>query len=204
MSVDEPFRWVLIAGFAVVMPVGVYYRARSQRSREHLDRRKEGWFILATLRPIGIASVLGVICFMIDPALMAWSQVPLPTALRWCGVPLGIATAVLLISVFRSLGDNITDTVVTRKQHTLIVDGPYRYVRHPLYTATLLAALANGLVTANWFIAASGIASFVLLMIRSRMEERLLIERFGDDYRQYRNRTGAVFPKLSAAIEVGR
>ena len=53
MVVDEPFRWILVAGFAVVMPVGLYHRIRSQSSGEHLDRRQEGWFILATLRPIG-------------------------------------------------------------------------------------------------------------------------------------------------------
>jgi protein-S-isoprenylcysteine O-methyltransferase Ste14 len=179
------------------MPVGLYHRIRSQATREPLDRKQEGWFILTTLRPVALASLLGTFAFIIRPASMAWSQLPLPTEVRWCGVPLGVATAALLIGVFRSIGDNITDTVVTRKQHQLVMHGPYRYVRHPLYTATLLAALANGLVTANWFITATGLAAFVLLMIRSRTEERFLVQRFGDDYRQYRNRTGSVFPKLT-------
>jgi len=196
MSADEPFRWILVVGFAAVMPVGLYHRIRSQATGESLNRRHEGWFILVALRPVGIASMLGTLAFMIRPTWMAWSQLPLSVAVRWCGVPLGVATAALLISVFRSIGDNITDTVVTRKQHQLVTHGPYRYVRHPLYTATLLGALANGLVTANWFIAATGLTAFTLLMTRSRTEERFLIERFGDDYRQYRNRTGSVFPKL--------
>ena len=80
--------------------------------------------------------------------------------------------------------------------HRVVSSGPYRYVRHPLYTATLIAALATGLVTANWFISATGLTAFTLLMIRAKTEERFLVERFGDDYRQYRNRTGSVFPKL--------
>ena len=197
MSADEPFRWILVAGFALVMPVGLYHRIRSQATREPLDRRQEGWFILATLRPVAIAALLGTLAFIIRPASMVWSQLPLSTAVRWCGVPLGLVTAALLVGVFRCIGDNITDTVVTRKQHQLVMHGPYRYVRHPLYSATLLAALANGLVTANWFITGTGLTVFVLLMIRSKTEERFLVERFGDDYRQYRNRTGSVFPKLS-------
>jgi protein-S-isoprenylcysteine O-methyltransferase Ste14 len=196
MSVDEPFRWMLVVGFVLVMPVGLYHRIRSQASGERLDRRQEGWFVLATLRPIAIASLLGTLAFIIHPASMAWSQLRLPTVVRWCGVPLGITTAALLVCVFRSIGDNITDTVVTRKQHQLVTHGPYRYVRNPLYTATLLAAIANGLVTANWFITVTGLTVFVLLMVRSRTEERFLVERFGEDYREYRNRTGSVFPKL--------
>ncbi len=111
MSGDEPFRWILVAGFAAVIPVGLYHRIRSQASRERLDRRQEGWFILATLRPVAIASILGTLAFIIRPASMAWSQLPLPIAVRWCGVPLGIATAALLVGVFRSIGDNITGSV---------------------------------------------------------------------------------------------
>lgn len=83
-----------------------------------------------TLRPIGLASILGVICFAIAPSLMDWSQVPLPVAVRWCGVPLGVATALLVVSVFCTLGDNITDTVVTRKKHQLVTHGPYRWESH--------------------------------------------------------------------------
>ena len=196
MSGDHPFRWILVAGFAAVAPVGLYHRIRSQASGEPLDRRQEGWFILVTLRPVALVSLLGTLAFMIRPESMDWSQLTLPTAVRWCGVPLGIFTAALLVAVFRSIGDNITDTVVTRNTHQLVTHGPYRCVRHPLYTATLLAALANGLVTANWFIATTGLTAFALLMIRSKTEERFLVERFGDEYRQYRNRTGSIFPKL--------
>ena len=97
MSIDEPFRWILVAGFALVMPVGLYHRIHSQTSREPLDRTQDGWFILATLRPIGIASMLSILAYIIRPASMAWSQLPLPIAVRWCGVPIGIATAALLV-----------------------------------------------------------------------------------------------------------
>lgn len=196
MNEDELFRWIMVAGFVASVPFGLYHRIRSQASGERLDRRQEGWFILATLRPVGIASIVATLAFMIRPDSMAWSQLPLPTAIRWCGVSVGVATAALFIGVLRSIGDNITDTVVTRKQHQLICHGPYRYVRHPLYSATFLYSMACGLVTANWFITVTGLAAFTLLLIRSKTEERFLIERFGDDYRQYKERTGSVFPKL--------
>jgi protein-S-isoprenylcysteine O-methyltransferase Ste14 len=90
----------------------------------------------------------------------------------------------------------VTDTVVTRKEHTLVTTGPYRWVRHPFYVAFALAVLANSLVTANWFLFVTGGVVFVLLVVRTRKEEHRLIERFGDEYRAYMRRTGRFFPLL--------
>ena len=73
MNHDQTFRVVLIAAVLVILPIGIYYRLNSQSTREKLDRRQEGLFILATLRPIGVAFWLGLIAWMIDPRWMAWS-----------------------------------------------------------------------------------------------------------------------------------
>ncbi len=126
---------------------------------------------------------------------MAWSSLPLPLWLRWAGVGIGIPTGLLLIVTFRTLGRNLTDTVVTRSEHSLVTSGPYRWVRHPFYLATILAVTANSLVTANWFIALTGACAFGLLLLRTRIEEEKLIERFGQDYLNYMERTGRFFPR---------
>src|SRR5262245_21261087 len=120
----------------------------------------------------------------------------LPTWLRWIGVAIGTGAGALLIWTLKHLGLNLTDTVVTRRQHTLVTSGPYRFVRHPFYTATALAIVANALVTANWFIFAAGVAVFALLVIRCRKEEENLVARFGDAYRDYAQRTGRFLPRL--------
>jgi protein-S-isoprenylcysteine O-methyltransferase Ste14 len=101
----------------------------------------------------------------------------------------------LLFWVFHSLGRNLTDTVVTRREHTLVTHGPYRWVRHPFYGVGFLGLLAASLITANWFIALTGAVVIALLVYRTRTEEAKLIERFGDEYRAYRDRTGAFFPR---------
>ena len=83
MDHEQTFRLILIIGFAVVLPVGLYHRLKSQASGEKLDRRQEGIFILVTLRPIGLLSMAGLVAYVIRPGWMAWSSVDLPVWLRW-------------------------------------------------------------------------------------------------------------------------
>lgn len=195
MNDDQTFRAVLIGVFLVVLPIGLYHRLTSQATREKLDRRQEGLFILATLRPVGMAFWLGVIAWMIDPARMAWSSVSLPTWLRWTGVGVIAIAAALLVWTFHCLGKNLTDTVVTRQQHTLVVHGPYRWVRHPFYDSAALLMLAGSLIAANWFLFVTGVVALVLVIIRTRTEEQHMVARFGDGYRAYMKRTGRFWPR---------
>ncbi len=197
MENDNIFRFILILGFAVVFPIGLYHRLKAHLvSREKLNRRAEGLFILMTLRPIALVGMVGLLAYVINPAWMSWSSVGLPIWVRWLGVGLGVIAGALLIVVFRTLGTNLTDTVVTRAKHTLITRGPYRWVRHPFYVALALGVTANAVVTANWFFALMGAVSIVLFAIRTRTEEEKLVERFGDAYRNYMQRTGRFIPRM--------
>ena len=195
MSDDQLFRVILLVGFVIFMPIGIYHRLKA-RTGEKLDRRQEGLFILVTLRLVGLAGAAGLIAYLINPACMAWAAVPLPVWLRWTGVGLALIAGLLLVWMFRTLGRNLTDTVVTRKQHTLVTTGPYRWVRHPFYSSAALVILGNSLATANGFFFVAGCLMFLLLVIRTRKEEQNLIARFGDDYRNYMQRTGRFVPRL--------
>ena len=198
MQDEDIFRLVLILGFVAVFPIALYHRLKSQASKEKLDRRAEGLFVLLTLRPVALVRMLGLVAWLINPGWMAWSSLRLPLWLRWLGVGLGVITAALLIVVYRSLGTNLTDTVVTRARHSLVTSGPYRWVRHPFYVATALAVTADSIVTANWFLAVTGAVVVALIVIRTRTEERKLVERFGVEYRSYMERTGRFFPRLKS------
>jgi len=198
MNHDQMFRVVLVVVFLAILPIGLYFRLRSQATHERLDRRQEGLFILATLRPLGASFWLGLIAWMIDPGWLPWSAVSLPIQLRWTGVGMIVVATGLLVWTFRSLGRNLTDTVVTRQQHTLVVNGPYRWIRHPLYDSAALLMLASSLIAANWFFFAIGIAVFCLLVIRTRTEEEHLLARFGNSYRTYMDRTGRFLPRIGA------
>ena len=198
MNHDHIFRAVLIVVFLVVFPIGIYHRLKSQATRERLDRREEGLFILATLRPVGAAFWIGLIAWMVDPDWMAWSSVSLPLWLRWLGVGVMAIACGLLMWTFQCLGRNLTDTVVTRQKHTLVLHGPYRWIRHPFYDSAGLLTVAISLIAGNWFLFVTGVIGFGLLTIRTRTEEEHLVARFGDSYRTYMERTGRFFPRIGA------
>jgi len=196
LSNDQTFRLILLAGFLIFVPIGAYHRIKSRSAGEKLDRRQEGSFILFTLRPLGIAGMMGLVAYLINPSWMEWSSVRLPAWLRWMAVGLGVIAGLLRSWTLRRLGKNLTDTVVTRKEHKLVTTGPYRWMRHPFYTSTCLVVLANSLVAANWFLFVIGMVVFILLIIRTRKEEENLIARFGDDYANYMKRTGRFLPGI--------
>ena len=111
MSDDQLFRLILLAGFIIFMPIGVYHRLKS-RTGEKLDRRQEGLFILVTLRLVGVAGVAGLIAYLINPAGMAWAAVSLPIGLRWTGVGLALIAGLLLVWMFHTLGRNLTSIIL--------------------------------------------------------------------------------------------
>jgi hypothetical protein len=113
---DQTLRFALVILLLLFVPVGVYHRVRSQTTGERLDRRQEGLFILVSLRLAGVLFSLGLLAWLIESSWLAWSSVPLPDGPRWLGVGL------LAAWTFHHLGRNLTDTVVTRRQHSLVAE----------------------------------------------------------------------------------
>src|SRR5258705_227331 len=83
MNQDDLFRWLMIAGLVITLAIALPYRVKSQATREPLDRRQEGLFILATLRPVGAVLWLGAFAYMIKPTWLGWSSGAVPVSVRW-------------------------------------------------------------------------------------------------------------------------
>lgn len=184
---------VLCCGFLLV---GVYHRVRSELPRERLDRRQEGWPILIGLRLARLMAVASVGAFLWKPDSMAWAAVSVPEALRWAGVAGFGLTVLWLAWMFVTLGRNLTDTVVTRRQATFVENGPYRYVRNPMYTGVLAMGCTLGLAFGTWLVPLLTTLVFSIIAVRTAAEERFLVARFGDQYRSYMSRVGRFFPRL--------
>lgn len=195
---DNIFRILAIVIFAIAASISIYHRRKAdQVGDEKISLKDEGLPILLALRLGGIIFWLSVFAYMIHPAWLNWSRIDLPDWMRWLGVAMGLAGDLLAYWVFTSLGNNVTPTVVTRKNATLVTHGPYRWVRHPLYVMGLLAYFGFALLAENWFLAILSVLAFYLLNLRLPKEEARLIERFGDEYRSYMQRTGKYLPHLN-------
>ncbi len=95
------------------------------------------------------------------------------------------------------LGLNWSITLEMRKGHELIVHGVYRRIRHPMYAAIFLFALAQGFLLQNWLAGWAGFVTVALLyLVRTPREEKMMCEFFGESYRDYMQRTGRLFPQL--------
>jgi protein-S-isoprenylcysteine O-methyltransferase Ste14 len=189
----------LLAALLLFTAIGIstYYRRKADReSGETISRKVDGSAFMNIIRIGGLILWLSPLVYLINPAWMAWSKIGLPEWLRWLGVGLGIVCTLGIYWLFSSIGTGITPTSATRQEHKLVTSGPYRWVRHPLYTFGSAMFVAFGLMADNWFIALLGILAFIAMASRTPKEEANLIEKFGDEYREYMKRTGRYLPRL--------
>jgi protein-S-isoprenylcysteine O-methyltransferase Ste14 len=195
---EDIFR--ILAAIVLFTAIGIssYFRRKADReSGETISRRVDGTPMMNVLRLGGLVLWLSPLVYVINPSWMAWSKIGLPEWARWLGVGLGILCVLGIYWLFSSIGSGITATSATRRQHRLVTSGPYRWVRHPLYTVGSSLFLSFGLMADNWFIALLGVLAFIAVAIRTPKEEANLIAKFGDEYRRYMKRTGRFLPKFS-------
>ena len=179
------------------MGISSYFRLKADReSGEKISRKVDGTPMMTLIRLGGLILWLSPFIYLINPAWMAWSKIGLPESIRWLGVGLGALCTLGIYWLFSSIGSGITATSATRQQHTLVTSGPYRWVRHPLYTFGSSMFIAFGMMADNWFIALLGVLAFIAMAIRTPKEEANLVEKFGDEYRAYMKRTGRFLPKF--------
>lgn len=191
----------ILAALILFTGIGIsaYYRRKADReSGEKISRNVDGSVMMTLIKLGGLALWSSPLVYLINPQWMAWSKIGLPEGIRWLGVGIGILCVIGIYWLFSSIGSGITPTSATRKQHPLVTSGPYRWVRHPLYTVGTALFISFGMMADNWFIAGLGILTFILMAVRTPKEEANLIEKFGDEYREYMKRTGRFFPKLGS------
>jgi protein-S-isoprenylcysteine O-methyltransferase Ste14 len=194
------YRIAFLVIMLVTMVVAGYHRIKANRGGK-VSRAGEGIALFLAIRLSGVAMFASAILYLAGfyqnrPSWIEWSKLPLPEVVRLAGAAVGLLNAAFLGWTLHTLGKNLTDTTATRTDATLVTNGPYRYVRHPFYVAMLGLALSLSLLSATWVLAASGLSTFIFLLVRAPIEERSLVEKFGEPYIAYRKRTGAVFPKL--------
>ena len=177
--------------------ISAYYRRKADKETgETVSRKQDGNTLMNIIRIGGLVLWLTPIAYLINPQWLAGAKLGLPEWARWVGVGLGILCTLGIYWLFSSIGVGITPTSATRAEHKLSTSGPYRYIRHPLYTFGTAFFFSFGLISDLWLIIAFGIFTFIVMAIRTPKEEANLIKKFGDEYREYMKHTSRFLPKL--------
>ncbi|MET0606729.1 MAG: protein-S-isoprenylcysteine O-methyltransferase [Beijerinckiaceae bacterium] len=143
---------------------------------------------------------LGIIPFIY--VAIGWpkfADYPFRPLQAWLGVGVAVAALCMFWTTHRALGRNWSVSLELRQGHRLVREGPYRRVRHPMYVAFWLFGVAQALLLPNLIAGLSGILGFgTLYFLRVDAEESLMLQQFGDEYREYMKVTGRLLPKLHA------
>ena len=119
----------------------------------------------------------------------------LPGWLGWAGVLLLAGSLLVFARAHIDLKDNWSPTIEIHSGHTLVTNGIYRFIRHPMYASQLLWALAQILLLQNWLAGPLHLVFFVpFYLLRVRAEEKMMLDTFGEPYRLYAKKVGGVFP----------
>jgi protein-S-isoprenylcysteine O-methyltransferase len=123
-------------------------------------------------------------------------ELDVPLALRWLGLALVVAGIALALWAIATLGRHYDLELEIHRDHELVRAGPYRFVRHPIYTGLGVHFAGACLATGNLLLAAGTLlVTYPALYLRARTEEALLRDRFGATYDRYAREVGMLLPK---------
>ncbi|HMB89902.1 MAG TPA: isoprenylcysteine carboxylmethyltransferase family protein [Rhodothermales bacterium] len=203
MPTESLFRWICLGALVLSIGLSGYYRKRARQEGDVIARRSEEGLMIALRLLVTLPLLLTIVAYLVNPAWMAWAQVNIPLWLRWVGAALMLGAAPLVVWVLRSIGRNISETVLTKASHELVTSGPYRWVRHPLYTTGLILLTGLSLLTANAFITCLVLLIGVLIVsVVIPREEAALIKVFGERYQRYKRHTGRLLPSLHRKVSL--
>ena len=181
----------------VVLVVGWYvlrypFERRAKRARVNVDQKKLADKLRMTVSLVGLGLVPGIYVASGTPSFADYQPSPV---LFLLGVAAAVAALVMFRLTHKALGKMWSVSLQLKDDHKLVSSGVYRHLRHPMYSAFWLMALAQALLLPNWVAGLAGLIGFGFLYFsRVGPEERMMEAAFGEQYRAYMARTKRVIP----------
>lgn len=205
-SMNELIYRIIFTALWVVFIVNltwVRYSQRQPKSKQQPTqqaKKEQLWHTIA-LALFGFFWFGGIILYILAPNIIAFLSIPIPDLLRIAMVVVTAFSIPFVVWSYRTIGKNWVHALepsqfMQKKDDKLVTTGPYKYVRNPIYTGSFTFILALALVASNLLILIPAIAVIVLIYTQIGNEEHMLLERFGDEYREYMKSTPRLIPKL--------
>jgi protein-S-isoprenylcysteine O-methyltransferase Ste14 len=187
------FKIVYFIEYMLISIVRSMHTTKYRKLSVAIDRKSLLDMLLLALAGIGMLVPL----VYVFSSLLDFADYNLPDWVGWLGAALFAIAIWLLWRSHVDLGRNWTPTLAIRDDHQLVTGGIFKYIRHPMYAAHLLWAIAQALMLHNW------IAGFSLLIVflpqyllRVNAEEQMLLDQFGEQYKNYMQKTGRIIPRF--------
>ena len=188
------FQGAYFVGVILASAIRVVYTRQYTQSRiaeGHVTRLD---LLLSALPGLGMF-VLPLI-YVLTPWL-DFADYHLPTWAGWVGMALFGAALSLLWRSHADLARNWSPKLELMEGHVLVTNGVFRHIRHPMYAAHWLWGSAQVFLLQNWITGFSMVVCLIpMYLYRVRVEEQMMLEHFGDEYRSYMDRTGRLIPRL--------
>jgi len=169
-----------------------YWLISAYLTRSPVKRRQSRWTFLSygviwVVLPIVLLDIFA-------PGLESLRVLPDDPVFFVIGLVITLTGLAFAIWARVHLGKNWSGLPTIRQDHTLVRTGPYRYVRHPIYSGLTLALVGTAIGIGYLAIFFGVILVFVLFLIKSHLEEQFLLEEFGEQYEQYKREVKSIIP----------
>ena len=201
MNVELVSRTVLLLLYSLfsIIRIEYYRKARRANYKTVIEEKRRYAIWLSVFVCYEVATFF---LHIFSPETLRWAALPLPSWLRLTGAGLGVVALIWFVWIHRTLGNNLSARIRIKETQYLVTDGPYRWVRHPMYTAFYLLHVAAFLLTANWFIGVTWLAGLTaIIALRVGREEAMLLARFGEAYSAYAVNTGRFLPRMKGLCD---
>lgn len=116
--------------------------------------------------------------------------------LRVIGLAFYIIFSWVQIWSTKTLGENFSQDIAIKKDHHLVTNGPFKFIRHPQYLSQFLMDLGGAAATLSFILAPFALIQIPFLFMRASMEDKLLEKHFGENFRSYKKKSGMFFPYI--------
>lgn len=196
VDIDEFMRWALGFEFLAVNVLARSIFGGMALGEADGRKWKESSLVTLGMTILAIPWAYITFIYLFSTEAMPGFIVGMPEVVRWLGFAASLPVSAYLIWIFRTIGTAGSEHLITFDDMKLATHGPYSRIRHPMYTAMFLHGITWILFTGNWG-PGGGFVLIILFLVVFRVprEEMVLLEHFGDEYRQYMLRTGRFLPR---------
>jgi len=191
MSIFEIIFW-----FAIIVEMTIRAPINKKRKQEKMSEQN----VSTQEKVILFLLLIGMFILPLIYSASSWldfASYSLPAWAGWLGVALLLGALFVFWRAHADLGLNWSPSLEIREKHELITKGIYGIIRHPMYASQWLWVIAQPLLLQNWVAGFANLLIFIpFYMLRVQAEEQMMINKFGDQYRDYMKRTGGVLPKM--------